>query len=192
VVGGAAPAGASSPTWTVSKSYPAVPGTSAIACPTTTVCYAVGGNSSGTGDILKTTASGATWTKQTLPSGTGDLFGIACPSATRCTAVGLGSVITTTDGGMASSSGHCTAAGTTRVGTLKRLEGTSQAGCAVTISWPTRCCFGWSAGRDHAIRSSPARRHLGGAGGASAAPCRVDVPRRGQAVDASTARQALR
>jgi photosystem II stability/assembly factor-like uncharacterized protein len=62
----------------------------AIACPSTTTCYAVGENSSGSGGaiVLATTDSGTTWTTETVPSGTALLYGIACTSTTTCYAVG--------------------------------------------------------------------------------------------------------
>ena len=70
----------------------------AIACPSTTTCYAVGENSSyDGGTILATTNSGSTWSAQTVPSGTRFLNGIACTSTSTCYAVGQNSSL---DGGI--------------------------------------------------------------------------------------------
>lgn len=91
--------------WTVNHEYPAVPGTWAVACPSTTTCYAVGHNSTSSADILATTDGGATWTNQTVPSGVASLDAVACPSPATCYAVGFGGgsydgvIVATTDGG---------------------------------------------------------------------------------------------
>ena len=95
VVGGV-PAGAqasatanSGSTWTTQTVPSGTSYLNAIACPSTTTCYAVGqNNSNAVGVILATTNSGSTWTTQTLPSGTALLYGIACTSTTTCYAVG--------------------------------------------------------------------------------------------------------
>jgi photosystem II stability/assembly factor-like uncharacterized protein len=81
-----------------------------IACPSTTTCYAVGGN-----EIVATTDGGGMWTQTAAPTGSDPLVGIACSTTTACVAVGnvlgclLGEndpcppgpfpVISTTDGG---------------------------------------------------------------------------------------------
>ena len=99
------PAWASTTGWRVSTSYPAVPGTSAIACPSISNCFAVGGNSSGFGDILATTDFGAKWTLQAVPAGTGVLSAVACTSITNCYATGVdpaganGLILATTNAG---------------------------------------------------------------------------------------------
>lgn len=66
-----------------------------MACPSSSVCYAVGTN----GKIVATTNGGSTWTGQT--SGvTQTLNGIACSSTTTCIIVGnAGTVLGTTNGG---------------------------------------------------------------------------------------------
>src|ERR1017187_314861 len=95
VVGGV-PAGAqasatanSGSTWTTQTVPSGTSYLNAIACPSTTTCYAVGENNSNSGAIiLATTNSGSTWTTQTVPSGTNYLKAIACPSTTTCYAVG--------------------------------------------------------------------------------------------------------
>ena len=102
---GSDPAWASTTGWQVSTSYPAVPGTSAIACPSISNCFAVGGNSSGFGDILATTDFGAKWTLQAVPAGTGVLSAVACTSITNCYATGVdpaganGLILATTNAG---------------------------------------------------------------------------------------------
>jgi photosystem II stability/assembly factor-like uncharacterized protein len=65
-------------------------------CPSTTVCYIVGQDSAGGGEIVATQDGGNTWSVQTVPSGVGGLGGIACVSTTACYAVG-----TMTGGGAA-------------------------------------------------------------------------------------------
>ncbi len=68
---------------------------SAVACPTTSVCVAVGES----GTILTSSDGGANWTPQI--SGTSEvLMGVACASAEACTAVGGGgTILVTTDAG---------------------------------------------------------------------------------------------
>ena len=81
--------------WTV-VSFPVRGGATAIACPSTTVCFAA----AVTGDAARTTDGGRTWTA--LPTGVTDdsLVAISCPTVAACTATGsLGSIVTTTDGG---------------------------------------------------------------------------------------------
>ena len=83
----------------------AVPGVSqlsAIACPNTTTCYAVGyaESTTSTGVIVPIT-DGVPGAVQTI-AGTGDLTGIACPTADTCVAVGPATggttAVTITDG----------------------------------------------------------------------------------------------
>ena len=61
---------------------------SAISCPTTQVCRAVGGG----GTILATGNGGTTWTVQTSGT-TGGLNAITCASPSTCFAVGVGTAI---------------------------------------------------------------------------------------------------
>ena len=89
-------------TWQTQASYPAEPGVTTVACPSTTDCYAAGSNSSGGADVLATTNSGATWSTLTLPAGSGGP--IACPATTTCYLAGADAsgnpvVFVTTDGG---------------------------------------------------------------------------------------------
>src|ERR1022692_642323 len=44
--------------WQVSAAYPAVPGVQDMACPSISICYAAGTNSSEAGDVVATTDSG--------------------------------------------------------------------------------------------------------------------------------------
>ena len=55
-----------------------------MSCPSISVCYASGSNSSQAGDVLVTTDSGATWNDTTLPPGTSGITSIACPSNSTC------------------------------------------------------------------------------------------------------------
>jgi photosystem II stability/assembly factor-like uncharacterized protein len=86
-------------TWQVSASYPAVSGVSEIACPSTSVCYAAGTDSSKAGDVLKTTDTGINWRTETLPSGVGAITGLSCPSVSVCFATEDGAVLMTHDSG---------------------------------------------------------------------------------------------
>ena len=87
---GAAPTPHATASWGISKSYPPVPAqVLAVACPSSTVCYAVGRNNNGTGAILSlSSTSVTTWVADTIPSGTNQINAIACPSSTVCYAVG--------------------------------------------------------------------------------------------------------
>ncbi len=81
-----------------------------IACPSISVCYAVGDNEDDTSFILATTDGGATWTSEVVPAGVIALNSIACPSTSACMAAGDdlsdgggyysdGVILSTTDGG---------------------------------------------------------------------------------------------
>ena len=84
----------------MSVSYPAAPGVGPIACPSPSVCYAAGTDSSEGGDVLTTTDAGATWRSDTLPPNVGIITGISCPSVSRClVAAGVG-IVGTGDGGI--------------------------------------------------------------------------------------------
>ena len=76
--------------WTV-QSVPATVGyLSAVSCPTTRACTAVGqvgSDGAGPGAVLTTQNAGATWTLQTVPGGTTDVTAVDCPTARSCTAL---------------------------------------------------------------------------------------------------------
>ena len=62
---------------------------SALACPSASVCFAVGASSrTQTGAVLSSTDGGVTWTAQSVPGNVRNLGGLACPSTTTCIAVG--------------------------------------------------------------------------------------------------------
>jgi hypothetical protein len=75
-----------------------------VNCPSTTVCYAVGGTSSAA-TVIATTNGGTTWTAQTVPSADNvALNAVTCTSTTVCFAVGnavtgTGEITATTNGG---------------------------------------------------------------------------------------------
>jgi photosystem II stability/assembly factor-like uncharacterized protein len=90
--------------WTLTSVPPQVVGIGAIACPTTTVCIAVGSS------VLKSTDGGSTWQQMGVTGKVQQLTSIACSSSTTCIAVGpnpegvynhaLGAdAVETTDGG---------------------------------------------------------------------------------------------
>ena len=89
---------AAQPSWST-ESVPSGTGPLyAIACPSSSKCFAVGTS------ILATENSGATWTTEPFPVPVSDLYGIACPSVSDCYAVGQyddanGVILATTDGG---------------------------------------------------------------------------------------------
>ena len=77
-----------------------------IACPSVSVCEAVGNSAADQGAAMGTTDGGTNWTTQTLPSGVFDVSGVACPSTNVCEAAAApadgvegGIVLGTTDGG---------------------------------------------------------------------------------------------
>ncbi len=94
-------------TWSSQSAPAGVATLASVACPSTTVCTAVGlGVSLGTAIAVAvgTTNGGTTWTAETLPAGVGVLQSVACPSALDCYAVGQSNssvlaVMSTTDGG---------------------------------------------------------------------------------------------
>jgi len=65
----------------------------AVACPSSSTCYAAGDG------ILSTTDSGRTWQVQPTPADARKLDAIACPSTSICYATGYGAILTTTDSG---------------------------------------------------------------------------------------------
>ncbi len=80
-------------TW-VSSALPAAVASEAalvgIACPSTSVCEAVGTNNSENGGAvaLRTTNGGASWSTQKLPKNIADLTAVACATASTCEVVG--------------------------------------------------------------------------------------------------------
>ena len=99
--------------WNVSLSEPAIlstgaPGNAAngtLACPSASVCYLVGHDSSGNGYVLTTSDSGSTWGALSVPSGDSFLTGIDCPppSTSTCYVTGIQNsaafILKTTDSG---------------------------------------------------------------------------------------------
>jgi hypothetical protein len=72
--------------WAVQRQFgPPIAQMSAIACPSATVCYAVGSTLSNGAAIALTTDGGTTWnaTAAGVPSGIDKLRTVACPSATN-------------------------------------------------------------------------------------------------------------
>ncbi len=86
-------------TWQVSASFPATSGASEIACPSTSVCYAAGTDSSKAGDVLKSTDTGTTWRTEALPPGVGGITGLSCPSVSVCFVTDDGAILMTHDSG---------------------------------------------------------------------------------------------
>jgi hypothetical protein len=78
-------------TWTAQKLPKDSGHISALACPSTSICYGVGENATDHdgqisifGEIVVTTDSGATWQYQVIPSGTSSISAATCPSTTSC------------------------------------------------------------------------------------------------------------
>ena len=78
----------------------------AIACPSSSQCVAVGMDLDGSGIALMTTNSGSTWQSGTLPTSGGNppdaIAAVSCPSVTICIAVtadGAGVIYATSNGG---------------------------------------------------------------------------------------------
>jgi len=76
------------PIWAVRSTFPSWAIFNNVACPSRTVCYAVGGNDANLGAVATTVDSGRTWTRQPMPAGVGELSYIACSTTTRCVATG--------------------------------------------------------------------------------------------------------
>jgi photosystem II stability/assembly factor-like uncharacterized protein len=91
-------------TWTAQTAPATTTPLNDVNCPTTTVCYAVGGSASAA-TLLATINGGSTWTAQTAPSGDNQaLNAVTCTSTTVCFAVGnavtgTGEIAATTNGG---------------------------------------------------------------------------------------------
>lgn len=103
----ALPATASAPAqWTTDTSYsPTAADLSAVACPSASVCEAVGYDAAFLGAVYNTANGGITWTRQVVPPGVSSIVDISCPSVDNCIAVGETTnyesvVLTTTDGGL--------------------------------------------------------------------------------------------
>ena len=59
-----------------------------IACPTTSVCLAVGSNDGNVGAVAYTTNGGGTWAAGQVPSGVTSINDVACANESECVAVG--------------------------------------------------------------------------------------------------------
>ena len=59
-----------------------------ISCPSSSICFAAGGNANGQGVILSSSNGGATFSSDSIPSGVGYLEGMSCPSVSFCLATG--------------------------------------------------------------------------------------------------------
>jgi hypothetical protein len=90
--------------WTVQPVPATVGYLSAIACPTTRSCTAVGqvgSDGAGPGAVVTTQNAGATWMLQSVPTGTTDVTAVACPTTRSCRAMAdvAGRVTALTAGG---------------------------------------------------------------------------------------------
>jgi len=93
-------AGPPGPGWSVVQTFgQSADSLTAISCPSSTECYAVGETAFKTGMVLTSSDGGATWSQRSVPAGVGALAAISCPAAGTCTAVGGTTVISTTNGG---------------------------------------------------------------------------------------------
>lgn len=70
--------------WSLQGAPGGITGLTAIACPSTSDCWAT---SSG-GSIISTNDGGSSWTTETVPSGIASLAAIACPNTSQCFAAG--------------------------------------------------------------------------------------------------------
>ena len=103
------PASASgSATWSADKSYPAPFNPVAIACPSASVCEAVGRGALDQAAVMGSTNGGSTWTAQSVPAGITGLYDVVCASTAVCEAGGFSGqslmggapvVVGTTNGG---------------------------------------------------------------------------------------------
>ena len=89
-------AGTGGQQWSAISSFPAEPEASSISCPSTSVCYVAGYNSSNAPELLATNDGGASWTPTALPSIA--YTTIACPSTSTCYTPGYQANFVTTDG----------------------------------------------------------------------------------------------
>ncbi len=80
-------------------SKPGTGGYNAVACWSSSVCMAVGADSSGNAVAVSTGNGGDSWQSSSVPSGARDLDAATCISATSCLAVGQGSLLASADGG---------------------------------------------------------------------------------------------
>src|ERR1700681_4189510 len=85
-------------TWVWQNPLPQGNSMSAVSCPTSSTCFAVGGLF-GYGTILATSNGGGTWTVQS-PGTSQAITGVSCPNTTTCFAVGgSGTILGTSNGG---------------------------------------------------------------------------------------------
>lgn len=104
---------ASSGVWTVpaSESYaPAIPiaggsatgvaGFNAVACVTSSSCFAAGASGNGQGALSTSTNGGSTWTSVPTPSGLPTLDALSCPTTSLCVAGGPGVLVRSSDAGV--------------------------------------------------------------------------------------------
>ena len=117
--------------WNASGWPSGIRGMTAIDCPSTTTCYALGETTSQSSVLVVTTDSGSIWSTESLPSGASR--GLQCPSTTTCYGYGSsgsgGAIVSTTNGGM-----------TWTTDTLPSGSGTSTGSCAHqrrSVTWGT-------------------------------------------------------
>jgi large repetitive protein len=75
-------------TWTAQPNPIGVGGGMGVSCPSTAVCYEVGGSIFQGGSITKTTDGGKTWSIVTVPTSVALLEAVSCSSTTTCIASG--------------------------------------------------------------------------------------------------------
>jgi hypothetical protein len=81
-----------------SSSSPPAGSLNAVACPSASLCVAVGGTTSD-GIVEISDNAGASLTSATVPTGTPSLDGVTCPDVTHCFAVGSSTILSSNDGG---------------------------------------------------------------------------------------------
>ena len=88
----------------------------AVACASTSTCFAVGADNGGNGVAALSGNGGNTWSNTSLPSGTPPLDSIACADTTHCVAVGQGAAASTSNAGSTWDVSAIPVANTTMVG----------------------------------------------------------------------------
>lgn len=87
-----------------------------VACPSASLCVAVGGDANLSAIVATTTDEGSTWGTSAVPGDLPELNAVSCSSSSQCVAVGSGVAITSMDGGATWSAHSIPTSNTTLLG----------------------------------------------------------------------------
>ncbi|HWF16156.1 MAG TPA: sialidase family protein [Acidimicrobiales bacterium] len=108
----------------------------AVSCATTTVCVAVGGTSSGSALIERSTDGGSSFALDTVPTNAREMFGVDCNSSVHCVTVGAANASSGTGALVSDDGGVTWSLTTTPANTLQSVACENDADCAAVGGGP--------------------------------------------------------